>query len=70
MLKIASGLEEISTGPYYRWNHGYGSDEVMHCLEYIDEIMEEEGPFDGVRAFRQGAALATASPSYSLASWS
>ncbi|KAF3010993.1 hypothetical protein E8E13_010664 [Curvularia kusanoi] len=44
-------------GPFYRhWDDTRES--VLECYEYIHETMEEDGPFDGVVGFSQGAAAA------------
>ncbi|RDL33233.1 uncharacterized protein BP5553_08672 [Venustampulla echinocandica] len=52
------GLEKVSKGPYYRWNIGLASSEILAAHEYIRTVIEEEGPFDGVMGFSQGSALA------------
>ena len=45
---------EIGTGPgYSKPTH----DQLQAAYELVEEMMEEEGPFDGVWGFSQGGAL-------------
>lgn len=45
-------------GPFYCWYRKVEPGPVRLAHELIHEIIEEEGPFDGVIAFSQGASLA------------
>jgi hypothetical protein len=53
-------------GPYYTWclmSSDYTTvdyDSGIRALDFLRDIIEEEGPFDGIMAFSQGAALALA----------
>src|ERR1700753_3715629 len=51
-------VREVYTGPYKAWYPTY-PDTQSHSAakELIREIVEDEGPFDAVMAFSQGAAL-------------
>ncbi|KAH6677570.1 serine hydrolase FSH [Halenospora varia] len=51
------GLEKVSSGPYFRWNVELTSAEILAAQEYIQAVIEDEGPFDGVMGFSQGSAL-------------
>lgn len=45
-------------GPFFR--HWDGTqDSVQQCYEYLLDIIDEDGPFDGVVGFSQGAAAAS-----------
>jgi len=45
-------------GPFYCWYKKVEPGSIRLAHELVHEIIEEEGPFDGVIAFSQGAALA------------
>lgn len=45
-------------GPFYCWYNKVEPGPIRQAHELIHEIIEEEGPFDGVIGFSQGAALA------------
>ncbi|KAF3010990.1 hypothetical protein E8E13_010649 [Curvularia kusanoi] len=45
-------------GPFYCWYKKVEPGPVKLAHELLHEIIEEEGPFDGVIAFSQGASLA------------
>lgn len=58
------GVEGFFEGPffsYYKWPRTFQDDEqsIMEAYEMLFEIIEEEGPFDGVLGFSHGGALAT-----------
>lgn len=46
--------------PYLAWWTACFSEDINAALEYLEEIIEEEGPFDGVLAFSQGCSVAAA----------
>lgn len=52
------GLEENTTGPYYRWSIGATCQEIKNIHDYVESVIEEEGPFDGVLGFSQGSSIA------------
>lgn len=52
-------------GPYYTWcsvslDGTIDYESGIEALEFVQEIISEDGPFDGILAFSQGAALALA----------
>ncbi|RAL40628.1 hypothetical protein DM860_006698 [Cuscuta australis] len=61
-----SDVEGIFDPPYYEWfqfNKEFTQYENFYeCLEYIEDCMIKEGPFDGLLGFSQGAILSAALP--------
>ena len=51
-------MESFFPGPYFCYYDLPTDDLVRQAQAYIEEIIGEEGPFDGVIGFSQGAALA------------
>lgn len=47
-------------GPFYCYYSGFTPADVQKGHELITDVIEEEGPFDGVFGFSQGASLALA----------
>ncbi|MQM00643.1 hypothetical protein Taro_033381 [Colocasia esculenta] len=61
-----SDVEGIFPPPYYEW---FQFDKAFMeyrnfdaCLKYIEDLMIERGPFDGLMGFSQGAILSAALP--------
>lgn len=52
----AEGVNLLYSGPYLQY--AGCSENVDAATAYLEEIIEEEGPFDGVIGFSQGAAFA------------
>jgi hypothetical protein len=52
-----AGLENLSQGPYFRWNVELTSAEIEEAESYIHAVISDEGPFDGVMGFSQGSSL-------------
>lgn len=50
------GLDLIYPGPYLQY--ASCADAIDRALAYLEEVINEEGPFDGVIGFSQGAACA------------
>lgn len=44
--------------PYLSWHARYEPSAVQHTHEMLREIIQEDGPYDGVIGFSEGAALA------------
>ena len=62
MLTLTLSFVEIKSlfpGPYLCYYPLPTYENVKAAHEYIEEIIDEEGPFDGVIGFSQGAALAS-----------
>ncbi|CEJ92558.1 Putative DUF341 domain-containing protein [[Torrubiella] hemipterigena] len=51
------GIPEHQPGPFFSNTQGYSPMEIAQATEYLEEALEQEGPFDGVFGFSQGAAL-------------
>ena len=58
ILNCASGVDTFFAGPYYCFYWLPSSKEVQAAYDLILDAIEEDGPFDGVIGFSQGAALA------------
>ncbi|KAG8064747.1 hypothetical protein GUJ93_ZPchr0004g38932 [Zizania palustris] len=61
-----SDVEGIFDPPYYEWFQ-FEKDFTEYrnfdkCLNYIEELMIKEGPFDGLMGFSQGSILSAALP--------
>ncbi|KAK5055283.1 hypothetical protein LTR84_013033 [Exophiala bonariae] len=54
----APGISKIYDGPYLAWHSRYDPVHIAEIHEYIDSVINEDGPYDGVIGFSQGAALA------------
>lgn len=65
-VEEAPGVAAYYGGPYLGWLEfpNINTDEAVpretldDAMEYIDEIVEEDGPFDGILGFSQGATMA------------
>ncbi|XP_020217641.1 esterase OVCA2 [Cajanus cajan] len=61
-----SSVEGIFDPPYYEWfqaNEDFSQyTNFEECLTYIEDFMLNNGPFDGILGFSQGAILAAAIP--------
>ncbi|KAM0893660.1 hypothetical protein ACQ4PT_024947 [Festuca glaucescens] len=59
-----SDVEGIFDPPYYEWfQFDKGFTEYRNldkCVDYIEELMIKEGPFDGLMGFSQGSILSAA----------
>ena len=57
-------LKKIFPGPYFEWwnanpcPEGVGYDGLQETLDYVQQYIESEGPFDGFLGFSQGGSLA------------
>ncbi|XP_010025399.2 esterase AGAP003155 isoform X1 [Eucalyptus grandis] len=61
-----SGAEGVFDPPYFEWfqgNQDYTEYEnFKECIDFIEDFMVKNGPFDGLLGFSQGAVLAAALP--------
>ncbi|KAE8376661.1 DUF341 domain-containing protein [Aspergillus bertholletiae] len=55
--KRGPGVSEYQPGPYFSHTRGYSPADIAQAVGYLEEILEAEGPFDGIFGFSQGAAL-------------
>ncbi|KAL8758335.1 MAG: hypothetical protein Q9184_003956 [Pyrenodesmia sp. 2 TL-2023] len=51
------GVPEYRTGPFFSHTQGYSPVDIAQAIGYLEDILEDEGPFDGIFGFSQGAAL-------------
>ncbi|KAJ5272906.1 EF-hand calcium-binding domain protein [Penicillium angulare] len=54
----APGVDQFYPGPYIGWFPTYEPASVKEIQDTIKEIIDEDGPYDGVIGFSEGAALA------------
>ncbi|KAK4235797.1 serine hydrolase-domain-containing protein [Achaetomium macrosporum] len=52
----ARGLPDTVNGPFHCWYRGLSSEQCNEAHRVIGEAIAEDGPFEGVIAFSQGAA--------------
>jgi hypothetical protein len=57
-VNAAPHVAKFHEGPYLAWHSSHFADEVAAAHQYVKDVMEEDGPYDGVVGFSQGAALA------------
>lgn len=58
IIDADSGIDSFYPGPYYSFYELPTKPQVAAALDLLDEAIDDEGPFDGVIGFSQGAALA------------
>ncbi|KAI2776587.1 hypothetical protein F4815DRAFT_449142 [Daldinia loculata] len=56
--KAAKGIEGIFQLPFYCYHGMPTPSDLQAAFDYICQVIEDEGPFNGVIGFSQGAALA------------
>lgn len=49
----APGVDAVYPGPYMAWFPDPSTESISETLEIIDDIVEDEGPFDGIMGFSQ-----------------
>jgi len=54
----APGVAKVFPGPYFSYLTDYSVGSIEEQHRFIMDIVAEEGPFDGVMGFSQGASLA------------
>ena len=54
----APGIAEVYSGPYIAFYEDPTPEQVAEAHDLVNEVIEEDGPFDGIMGFSQGAALA------------
>lgn len=65
-VEEAPGVAEFYSGPYLGWIDFSAADSaekipraaLNSAMDYLTEIVEEEGPFNGILGFSQGATMA------------
>ncbi|KAE9380744.1 hypothetical protein N431DRAFT_477623 [Stipitochalara longipes BDJ] len=54
----APGISEVFPPPYLAWQVQYEPEQIEEAHSFLKSVIEEDGPYDGVIGFSQGAALA------------
>lgn len=54
----APGISSLYPGPYLAWFSRYDPEHVEEVHDFLRSVMEEDGPYDGIIGFSQGASLA------------
>lgn len=54
----APGIADVFPGPYFVWYQNYNPENVEKVHEYLQSVIDEDGPYDGIIGFSEGAALA------------
>ncbi|EED15545.1 EF-hand calcium-binding domain protein [Talaromyces stipitatus ATCC 10500] len=54
----APGIGDFYPPPYLCWHERYEPKDVQAVHDYINSVIEEDGPYDGIIGFSEGAALA------------
>lgn len=49
----APGIEQVYTGPYLTYYSDATSESIENALGLVDDVLENEGPFDGIMGFSQ-----------------
>ncbi|KAF2203123.1 EF-hand calcium-binding domain protein [Delitschia confertaspora ATCC 74209] len=54
----APGITGVFPGPYFVWHKEHSPQSVEKVHDYLDTVIDEDGPYDGIIGFSEGAALA------------
>ncbi|KAF4345873.1 EF-hand calcium-binding domain protein [Fusarium beomiforme] len=57
-VNAAPGVDLRSSGPFLGWHRRHFAKDLASAYAYVMEVIREDGPYDGVIGFSQGAALA------------
>ncbi|KAK4106757.1 hypothetical protein N658DRAFT_415690 [Parathielavia hyrcaniae] len=57
--RAAPGMSKLYPPPYLCWYERGHPQEIQAAQDYLRSIIDQDGPYDGVIAFSEGAALAT-----------
>jgi predicted esterase len=52
------GIAKVFPAPYFIWHEKYGPRSVEKVHDYLDSVIAEDGPYDGIVGFSEGAAVA------------
>jgi len=52
-----TGVPQYQSGPFFSYTQGYSPAHMAQAVEHLEDLLEDEGPFDGIFGFSQGAAL-------------
>ncbi|KAH8690348.1 DUF341 domain-containing protein [Phaeosphaeriaceae sp. PMI808] len=51
------GVPEYQSDPFFSHTEGYSPFHMTQAVSYLEDLLESEGPIDGIFGFSQGAAL-------------
>jgi hypothetical protein len=54
----APGIAGVFPGPYFVWHEQHTPQSVDSVHRYLESVIDEDGPYDGIIGFSEGAALA------------
>jgi hypothetical protein len=54
----APGIADVFPAPYFVWHEKYDPQSVERVHHYLESVIEEDGPYDGIIGFSEGAAVA------------
>lgn len=54
----APGISELFPSPYLAWYSDYETQSIQRVHEFLLSVIEEDGPYDGIVGFSEGAAVA------------
>lgn len=57
-FELCPGIAEVYSSPYIAFFAHPTPQHVAEAFELVNEIIDEDGPFDGIMGFSQGASLA------------
>lgn len=57
LISRSVGVSEYQPGPYYSHTQGYSPQDISQAIGDLEDILENQGPFDGIFGFSQGSAL-------------
>lgn len=57
-LTRREGMAQHYAGPFYSYVEGYSPIEIREAMDDMADFIEDNGPFDGVIGFSQGASMA------------
>lgn len=54
---MIAGVPDYQSGPFFSHTQTYAPDDIAEAVDQLEDLLEYEGPFDGIFGFSQGAAL-------------
>ncbi|CAG7937157.1 unnamed protein product [Penicillium salamii] len=58
LTMVRAGMSEMVPGPFFGWFSGFSPAQIKETHTLVAEALEEDGPFDAIFGFSQGATLA------------
>lgn len=54
---LCTGISAQQDGPFFSHTQGYSPAQMVQAVNHLEDVLETEGPVDGIFGFSQGAAL-------------